>query len=108
MRILISHTNYPAQFRRLAPALVDQGHDVVFIAKNREWHAPEPVSGMRVYPPTKHIAKEEVRHYIHICVDLKDVFSKARRCFAFVSSFARKVGFLIGSSIMLGSEMACI
>lgn len=48
MRILISHTNFPAQFRRLAPALVEQGHEVVFISKNREWHAPDPVSGMRV------------------------------------------------------------
>ena len=48
MRVLISHTNFPAQFRRLAPALIDQGHEVVFIAKNREWHAPDPVSGMRV------------------------------------------------------------
>ena len=48
MRVLISHTNFPAQFRRLAPALVEQGHEVVFIAKNREWHAPEPVTGMRV------------------------------------------------------------
>ena len=48
MRVLISHTNFPAQFRRLAPALVELGHEVVFIAKNREWHAPEPVKGMRV------------------------------------------------------------
>ena len=48
MRVLISHTNFPAQFRRLAPALVQQGHDVVFIAKSREWHAPDPVSGMRI------------------------------------------------------------
>ena len=46
MRILISHTNYPAQFRRLAPLLVSQGHDVVFIAKNKEWHAPSPVPGL--------------------------------------------------------------
>ena len=45
MRFLISHTNFPAQFRRLAPALVRQGHEVVFIAKNREWHAPDPVPG---------------------------------------------------------------
>ena len=48
MRVLISHTNFPAQFRRLAPALVQQGVEVVFLAKNREWHAPDPVSGMRV------------------------------------------------------------
>ena len=48
MRVLISHTNFPAQFRRLAPALVEKGHEVIFIAKNREWHAPDPVSGLRV------------------------------------------------------------
>lgn len=48
MRVLISHTNFPAQFRRLAPALVEKGHEVVFIAKNREWHAPDPVPGMRI------------------------------------------------------------
>ena len=48
MRILISHTNFPAQFRRLAPELAAQGHDVIFIAKNREWHAPKPSAGLRV------------------------------------------------------------
>ncbi len=41
MRILISHHNYPAQFRRLAPALVEAGHEVVFLAQALEWHAPE-------------------------------------------------------------------
>ena len=41
LRILISHTNFPAQFRRLGPELV---HRVMtyFLAKNREWHAPKP------------------------------------------------------------------
>jgi glycosyltransferase involved in cell wall biosynthesis len=48
MRILVSHTNYPAQFRRLAPALVEQGHDVVFVARSREWHAPDLVTGLRL------------------------------------------------------------
>ena len=46
MRVLISHTNFPAQFRRLAPALVELGMDAVFIAKNRG--TPDPVKGMRV------------------------------------------------------------
>ena len=46
MRILFSHNNFPAQFRRLAPALAEQGHDVVFLAQNREWHAP-PTAGVR-------------------------------------------------------------
>ena len=48
MRILISHTNFPAQFRRLVPFLCEQGHDVVFLCKNKEWHAPAPHSGLRV------------------------------------------------------------
>ena len=42
MRILISHCSYPAQFRRLAPELASQGHQVVFLHQQREWHAPEP------------------------------------------------------------------
>ena len=54
MRVLISHTNFPAQFRRLAPALVELGHEVVFIAKNREWHAPDPVKGMRIITYNTH------------------------------------------------------
>ena len=48
MRILISHTNFPSQFRRLGPELVAQGHDVIFLAKSKEWHAPEPCPGLRV------------------------------------------------------------
>ena len=47
MRILFSHTNYPAQFRRLAPALAAQGHEVVFLARNSEWHAPA-AAGLRL------------------------------------------------------------
>ena len=39
MRILFCHTNYPAQFRRLAPSLRSSGHEVVFLHKNIEWHA---------------------------------------------------------------------
>ena len=47
MRVLFSHTTHPAQFRRLIPALVQQGHDVVFLAQFNEWHAPE-VQGYRL------------------------------------------------------------
>ena len=47
MRILFSHCNYPAQFRRLAPSFAKLGHDVVFLAKSKEWHAQEP-SGFRL------------------------------------------------------------
>ena len=63
MRVLISHTNFPAQFRRIAPALVEQGHEVVFIAKNKEWHAPDPVSGMRVVKYEIH--RREAREALH-------------------------------------------
>lgn len=42
MRILISHCSYPSQFRRLAPALAAEGHEVVFLHRQREWHAPAP------------------------------------------------------------------
>ena len=53
MRILFSHNNFPAQFRRLAPALAEQGHDIVFLAQNREWHAPPP-AGVRLKDYTTH------------------------------------------------------
>lgn len=47
MRFLFSHNNYPAQFRRLIPALVDSGHEVVFLCCNKEWHAPN-IPGVRL------------------------------------------------------------
>ena len=53
MRILISHPNHPAQFRRLLPELVSHGHDVVFLAKANEWHAPE-VQGYRLLAYGEH------------------------------------------------------
>ena len=66
MRILISHTNYPAQFRRLAPALVEAGHEVVFLARNREWHAPKPVKGLRLltYQPHRQGGGEALHPYL--------------------------------------------
>ena len=42
MRILINHCSYPSQFRRLAPALAAEGHELVFLHRHQEWHAPEP------------------------------------------------------------------
>ena len=42
MRILISHCSYPSQFRRLAPALAAEGHELVFLHRQQEWHAPAP------------------------------------------------------------------
>jgi glycosyltransferase involved in cell wall biosynthesis len=53
LRILVSHPNYPAQFRRLLPELVAQGHDVVFLAQHHEWHAP-PVHGFRLVTMAPH------------------------------------------------------
>lgn len=47
MRLLVSHNNFPGQFRRLVPAWVEQGHDVVFLSKSIEWHAPK-VDGYRL------------------------------------------------------------
>ena len=53
MRLLVSHTNYPAQFRRLVPAWVEQGHEVVFLARQHEWHATEP-NGFRILRYSPH------------------------------------------------------
>ncbi len=47
MRLLFSHNNYPAQFRRLVPALIERGHEVAFLCRSREWHAPT-VEGVRL------------------------------------------------------------
>ena len=53
MRLLVSHTNFPAQFRRLVPAWVEQGHEVVFVARQNEWHAPQP-EGFQLLRYTPH------------------------------------------------------
>ena len=42
MRLLVTHNNFPGQFRRLVPSWVTQGHDVIFLSKSKEWHAPNP------------------------------------------------------------------
>ena len=53
MRLLVSHTNFPAQFRRLVPAWVEQGHDVVFLSRSHEWHALKP-EGFRLLQYSLH------------------------------------------------------
>ena len=65
MRILFSHNNFPAQFRRLAPALSNQGHEVVFLAQNLEWHAP-PSNGVRLkeYKIHRHGGGEALHPYL--------------------------------------------
>ena len=95
MRVLISHTNFPAQFRRLAPALVELGHEVVFIAKNREWHAPDPVKGMRIITYNTHRpgGGEALHPYLR---RFEQVFLKVRRSTELVRSFATRAGFQIG------------
>ena len=47
MKLLFVHANYPAQFRRLVPYLVSLGHEVVFLAANKEWHSPS-ADGIRL------------------------------------------------------------
>ena len=42
MRILFVHCNYPAQFRHLSAYYAErEGHEVVFLAQNREWTAKD-------------------------------------------------------------------
>lgn len=65
MRILFSHVNFPSQFRRLAPALAQQGHEVVFLAKSREWHAPEGQSFRLIaYQPHRQGGGEALHPYL--------------------------------------------
>lgn len=53
MRFLFSHVNYPAQFRRLVPLLLELGHEVVFICRQFEWHAPSS-PGLRILTYQNH------------------------------------------------------
>ena len=62
MRILFSHCNFPAQFRRLAPALAQQGHDVIFLAKSKEWHAPDNAGFRLIFTKTHRSGGSEALH----------------------------------------------
>jgi glycosyltransferase involved in cell wall biosynthesis len=53
LRILFTHNNYPAQFRRLIPALVERGCDIAFLCISKEWHAPT-IAGVRILPFQPH------------------------------------------------------
>lgn len=55
MRFLFSHNNFPAQFRRLIPALIEKGHQVVFLCTAKEWHAPS-IDGVEIVPFQVHRA----------------------------------------------------
>ncbi len=62
MRLLFSHSNFPAQFRRLVPALQQAGHDVVFLCSSKEWHAPS-AKGLRLLPYKTHrVSRAELLH----------------------------------------------
>jgi len=62
MRILISHCSYPSQFRRLAPALAAAGHELVFMHRHREWHAPEPAGFRLCRYPVARAGEEPAGH----------------------------------------------
>jgi len=63
MRLLFSHSNFPAQFRRLVPALQAEGHEIVFLCANKEWHAPSISKGLRLLPYEVHrSSKKEFLH----------------------------------------------
>ena len=77
MRILISR---PQIIRHSFVALLlfcASRVEVVFLAKNKEWHAPNPLPA-RESSLTVLIAQVEVKHSILTCVDLNPVFSKVR------------------------------
>ena len=84
MRILFSHNNFPAQFRRLAPALAEQGHDIVF------WH--KIVSGMLHQllasgsRSTRSIVMAQEKLFIPTFVDSNHAFFRVKRFIALVSS----------------------
>ncbi len=65
MRLLFSHTNYPAQFRRLVPALQEAGHELVFLCSQKEWHAP-PANNLRLlaYHPHRESKLEFLHPYL--------------------------------------------
>ncbi len=65
MKLLVSHINYPAQFRRLVPAWVAQGHEIIFLTKNKEWHAFPP-EGFRLlhYQPSRSGGGGAIHPYI--------------------------------------------
>ena len=53
VRILFSHCNFPAQFRRLAPCTGKEGTRCFFWRSQKEWHAPHP-DGFRLIVTETH------------------------------------------------------
>ena len=67
-----------------------------FLAKNREWHAPDPVPGLRVitYDTHRQGGGEAIHPYLRrfeACV------LEGQAVFEFASNSAKMDGFLIGS-----------
>lgn len=62
MKLLLSHVNYPSQFRRLLFSWVNQGHDIVFLCRQFEVNCPEPV-GFRLL--TYQLHRETLASHLH-------------------------------------------
>ena len=65
MKILFSHVNFPAQFRRLLPYLSSLGHEVIFICRNYEWHSKN-IDNVRVlvYEKTRPSSNSYIHPYL--------------------------------------------
>lgn len=61
MKILLLHPNFPAQFRHVAVALVQQGHQVVFGTRREEGQLPGVTKVL--YNPSREV-KPETHHYL--------------------------------------------
>lgn len=61
MKILLLHPNFPAQFRHVATALHERGHQVVFGTKRQEGGLPGVTKV--IYKPSRDV-KPETHHYL--------------------------------------------
>jgi glycosyltransferase involved in cell wall biosynthesis len=61
MKILLLHPNFPAQFRHVAIALVQQGHQVVFGTRREEGQLTGVIKA--IYQPSREV-KPETHHYL--------------------------------------------
>lgn len=61
MKILLLHPNFPAQFRHVAIALAQQGHQVVFGTRREEGQLTGVIKA--IYQPSREV-KPETHHYL--------------------------------------------
>ncbi len=61
MRVLLSHQNFPGQYKHLAPELVRRGHQVVALHRPGR-NVPKGVQGFAFEPPRK--PSEQTHHYL--------------------------------------------